>query len=161
MAKIQGPGILNQWSCHLPGCGKRYQDFFKYVIEEFDKKQIPDLQPYWEKIGSTLGRKKDFWAVDYDDCTSYIAAEVMGNDLYVCWLIYNPKWAKEMSKSNSATRAIFWSMFGSDIGDLIEMSCFGSVTKDCAEEAVQRLFEEENIDKSKITRASSGVLGPI
>ena len=161
MAKIKGPGILNQWSCHLPGCSARYQDFFKYVIEEFDKKQIPDMQSYWEKVGSTFGPKKDFWAVDFEDYTSYIAAEVMGNDLWVCWLIYAPEWSKEILKNNLATKSTFWSMFGSDIGDLNEMSCFAAVIKDCAEEAAQRIAVGENIDKNKITRASSGVMGPI
>jgi len=161
MAKVQGPGILNEWGCHIPGCAERYQEFYKYVIEEFDKKQIPAMTPYWEKVGSTFSRKKDFWAVDRDDNTCYICAEVLGIDLYVAWLIYNPRWQKELKKDMSTTRNMFWSMFGSDVGDMVEIACFAAVIKDCAVNAADRIFDIVGLDKGKMNRQSSGVLGPI
>lgn len=161
MAKVQGPGILNQWSCHLPGLSMQVERFYQYVGEEFAKKQIPNMVPYWGMVGSTFGTKKNFWAADYGDSTCYIGAETLGLDLFVSWLIYNPKWQKEQMKAQSLTRAVFWSMFGSDIGDMLELSCFAAVIKDCAVSATERLMDEGHLDKSKMNRQSSGVLGPI
>lgn len=161
MAKVQGPGILNQWSCHIPGNAQNLEKFYQYVGEEFAKKQIANMAPYWDKVGSTFGTKKNFWAVDYGNSTCYIGAETLGIDLYVSWLVYNPKWQKEQMKAQSLTRATLWSMFGSDIGDMLELACFAVVIKDCAVTASERLMDEGNLDKSRMNRQSSGALGPI
>lgn len=160
MAKVQGPGILNQWSCHIPGCANQKEKFFQLVLVEMQNKKA-DLKPYWDKVGSTFGAKKQFLAIDQGQYTCYIGAETLGTDLYVNWLIYDPRWAKEQAARQRPTAAILWGLFGSDIGGLNEMSCFAAVIKDCAVMAAEKLYEEANLDKGRINRASSGALGPI
>ena len=160
MAKVKYENIMQNWDAHIPGMGTKIEDFYNTLMEEWNNKQT-GLETDWENVGGLFGKKKRMMKIKWDRYRCYIGAESFGTDLCCTWQLYDPKasflgMATDNSSDNRAS-----GLFKSDFNEINEVKAFAAVCLDCAQKAVDKICEDNNLDKSKIKKQSSGALGPL
>lgn len=154
MAKVKYENIMQDWDAHIPGMGTKIEDFYNSLIEAWNEKQT-GLQADWENVGGLFGKKKRMMKIKWDRFCCYIGSEAFGTDLCCTWQLYDPKFSAG-GKDNTLV-----GLFKSDFNEINEIRAFAAVCLDCAQKAVDKICEDNNLDKSKIKKQSSGALGPL
>lgn len=158
--KVKLENILQRWSANMPGMANQFDDFFKKVINEFEKKQT-GLQAEWVNVGSLFGSKRTMLSIGWDRYKCYIGAIVFGIDLLCTWDLYDPKNTIFGASVDNRADNRAAGFFKSDFNEVNELEAFATVCLDCARIAAEKIFDENNLDKARLKKPSSGVLGPL
>jgi len=154
VAKVKYENIMQDWDAHIPGMGTKIEDFYNSLIEAWNQKQT-GLETDWENVGGLFGKKKRMMKIKWNSYCCYIGAESFGTDLCCTWQLYDPKFNRTGSDYSLT------GLFKSDFNEINEVRAFAAVCLDCAQKAADKICDDNNLDKSKIKKQSSGALGPL
>lgn len=146
---------MQSWEVHIAGAGDKRDDFFATLSACWDEKDTGH-EATWENVGGLLGKKKRMMKIEWNEYRCYIGAEAVGKDLFCTWQLYHPDF-----NSREAADGTFSGLFMSDFNELTEVKAFAAVTRDCAVQSAEKLFDERDLDKTNLKKPSSGVLGPL
>jgi hypothetical protein len=156
--KYSEESVIQRWNTMLPGLANLGPEFLDRVENELKTRKIvsnPARRMIPRKLSSTLSDELILCKESADYCC-YIGYNIIGGDLYLHWLV-----------QDNSDRSIYRIPF---FGPLLKKNTFALISRvisfttavhSAVLNVTDQIIDEQNVDRTKVNRKSSGKFGPI
>ena len=151
--------VIEKWTAFLPSEAGSSKEFFDLVESELDIRGCP-YEISRKSVTQGVLDSREFVRVKYNMIYScYIGFEVIGKDIQFNWSILeniNPLY--KVPIVGPLLHKFFHSISFIENNKLL---AFASFTQNCTQNVVDSIMDNHKIDKKKLSKATSGKLGPL
>lgn len=162
MAKdVKEINVLSRWGVLVVGQAKKESKFYEMVTKTLKSREWPFPVQMAEVGAGWFGRRATYLETKGPDgkLVAYVGAETIGRDIYLHWslTLQEPGLIKKaLAAGGGFSAGIFQEV---DFNQANSARAFATSLNHAVQEAVDLILDEAGIDKSKIDREASGVLG--
>jgi hypothetical protein len=159
MAKILESNVISRWGVLVLGQAGQENRFFDLVKQRFQERGWPYPVRPVDVGGGFFSSGRPYLETKAGKLTAYVGAENIGKDAYLGWSLVLDEpglFKKAMAAAGNFSAAVFQEM---TFNEANSARAFASSLNRCVQEAVDIILDQAGLDKSKISREATGLLG--
>lgn len=162
--KVQASNVISEWGFLVLGYGDNDQNYYKLVTQALKQRGWPyPIEQVDVGDGFFRMNRKPYLKTKAGKLVAYIGAESIGEgqmqNSYLNWslTVADPGMFKRAVASAGGFSAAVFQEF--TFNEINSARAFATLVHGCVQEAVDAILDNTNIDKSKMSRSASGILG--
>jgi hypothetical protein len=156
---VKESNVISRWGVLAEGQAGQLKRYYELVKQRLDAHGWPYPLEFVDVGHSFLALGKPYLETKAGKLVAYIGADSIGNDAHFSWSLTLAEpglFKKAVAAAGGVSAALFQELTFHEINSA---RAFASTINHCVQEAVDIIMEEAALDKSRISREASGLLG--